>query len=191
MLAGLFRGAVAELVDEALSSALAASPAGAPTGVAGDPGAAGPLRVAVIGDVALGRALAALHKRRPPGTPERPLAIELMIVAEPGARAAKKLEHVLVGTPAQLPVADGELAAVVGVGALAPDNAVALHPWITEWVRAVRDGGAVVLVDRAPRTLATRHALCAGLTEIEQRASGRAVVTSGLTTKQLPTRARR
>ncbi len=185
MLAGLFRGAVAELVDEALHTALAVAP----------PATSSPLRVAVVGDVALGRALQALRKRPPRPTPtlsaaptsprQLPLELELIIIAEPGARAAKKLDNVLTGSPAQLPVGDGELAAVIGVGAMAPDNAVSLHPWLDEWVRAVRDGGAVVLVDKVARTLATRHALCAGLTEIEQRASGRAVITSGLATKRL------
>lgn len=165
MLAGLFRGAVAELVDEALTTALV---------LTGQPRAAGD--VAVVGDVALGLAL-----RKRAGTAAA--ADKFAIVAEPGARAARKIEGVLQGTPAQLPVADGSLAAVIGVGALAPENSVALHQMISEWVRAVRDGGAVVLVDRVPRTLATRHALCAGLTELEQRASGRAVVTSGLVSR--------
>lgn len=173
MLAGLFRGAVAELVDEALTTALV---------LAGQPRAAGD--VAVVGDVALGLAL---RKRAAAGTAgaagAKTAADAFVIVAEPGARAARKLEGVLQGTPSQLPVADGALAAVIGVGALAPERSVALHQMISEWVRAVRDGGAVVLVDRVPRTLATRHALCAGLTEIEQRASGRAVVTSGLVSR--------
>jgi hypothetical protein len=177
MLAGLFRGAVAELVDEALTAALAL--AGLPR-VAGD--------VAVVGDVALGLALRkrAASEARAPRQPRMPwsgTAEAFAIVAEPGARAARKLEGVLQGTPAQLPVADGALAAVIGVGALAPENSVALHQMISEWLRAVRDGGAVVLVDRVPRTLATRHALCAGLTELEQRASGRAVVTSGVVSR--------
>jgi hypothetical protein len=175
MLAGLFRGAIAELVDEALASALAGSPA-----------ASAPLpRVAVVGDVALGRALLALQKRRAEGGGDAGgrRRFELAIIAEPGARAAKKLEGVLTGSPAQLPLGDGELAAIVGVGALAGEPAAALRPLLEEWTRVVRDGGGVVLVDRAPRTTATRHALCAGLSEIEQRASGRAVVTSGLLTK--------
>jgi len=170
MLAGLFRGAIAELVDEALTTALAL--AGAPR-VAGD--------VAVVGDVALGLAL----RKRATGDarPSSSSAAAFAIVAEPGARAARKIEGVLQGTPVQLPLADGALAAVIGVGALAPESSVALHQMIREWVRVVRDGGAVVLVDRVPRPLATRHALCAGLTEIEQRASGRAVVTSGLVSR--------
>ena len=43
-------------------------------------------------------------------------------------------------------------------------------------------GGAVILVDRAAPESSTRAALCAGLTEIEQRTAGRLTVTSGLVT---------
>lgn len=167
MLAGLFRGAVADLVDEALLTALA---------LPGHPRAAGD--VAVVGDVALGLALRKRAERE--GAKASGPASSFAIVAEEGARAVRKLDGVMLGTTTRLPVADGALAAVIGVGALAPENSVTLHQMISEWVRAVRDGGAVVLVDRAARTAATRHALCAGLTEIEQRATGRAVVTSGL-----------
>lgn len=170
MLAGLFRGAVAELVDEALLTALS---------LPGNPRAAGD--VAVVGDVALGLALRKRAERAErEGAKASGPASSFAIVAEEGARAVRKAGGVLIGTTTSLPVADGALAAVVGVGALAPESSVALHQMISEWVRAVRDGGAVVLVDRAARTAATRHALCAGLTEIEQRAAGRAVVTSGL-----------
>ena len=63
-----------------------------------------------------------------------------------------------------------------GVGALTADAA---SPKLAEWMRVVRPGGGVVLVDRVARTQATRLALCAGLTELEQRAAARAVVTSG------------
>lgn len=83
----------------------------------------------------------------------------------------------LRGSPSALPLADGTLAALVGAGAgETPDGARLL----AEWTRAVRHGGAVVLVDRAPREVLTRRALCAGLREIEQRMAGRLVVTSGL-----------
>src|SRR5207245_881240 len=57
---------------------------------------------------------------------------------------------------------------------------------LREWARVTRDGGAIVLVDRgsvrgrAPE--ASRRALCAGLTELEQRRVGRLVITSGLVT---------
>jgi len=46
----------------------------------------------------------------------------------------------------------------------------------------VRDGGAIVLVDRGRAPDASRRALCGGLTELEQRRAGRVVVTSGLVT---------
>jgi hypothetical protein len=40
----------------------------------------------------------------------------------------------------------------------------------------------LVLVDRGRAAEASRRALCAGLTELEQRHAGRLVVTSGLVT---------
>ena len=48
------------------------------------------------------------------------------------------------------------------------------------WTRVVRDGGAIVFVDRGHAPEASRRALCSGLTELEQRRSGRIIVTSGL-----------
>jgi hypothetical protein len=48
------------------------------------------------------------------------------------------------------------------------------------WSRIVRDGGAIVLVDRGHAAEASRRALCAGLSELEQRHAGRVVITSGL-----------
>jgi len=48
------------------------------------------------------------------------------------------------------------------------------------WSRVVRDGGAIVFVDRGHAHEASRRALCGGLTEIEQRRAGRAVITSGV-----------
>lgn len=68
-------------------------------------------------------------------------------------------------------------AAVVGchVGARAD-----WEPAIAAWSRAVVDGGGLVLVDRAPRMELSRRALCGGLAALEQRVSGRWVVTSGL-----------
>jgi hypothetical protein len=50
---------------------------------------------------------------------------------------------------------------------------------LARWASAVRAGGAVLQVGRAPREEASRRALCAGLVDIEQRAAGRWVVTSG------------
>ncbi|MEO8550524.1 MAG: hypothetical protein ABI678_11145 [Kofleriaceae bacterium] len=48
------------------------------------------------------------------------------------------------------------------------------------WSRVVRDGGAIVLLDRGHAPETSRRALCAGLTEVEQRRAGRTIVTSGL-----------
>ncbi len=53
---------------------------------------------------------------------------------------------------------------------------------LAAWSAVVRDGGAIVLLDRGRAMAASRCALCAGLSELEQRHAGRAVVTSGLVT---------
>ncbi len=66
---------------------------------------------------------------------------------------------------------DAEVAAIVGE----PHGDAELQ----RWVEAVRAGGAVLQVGRGPREEASRRALCAGLVDIEQRAAGRWVVTSG------------
>jgi hypothetical protein len=90
------------------------------------------------------------------------------------ARAAKKLPTAIADLATLAP---GSLAAVVGV-----DLAIA-GDWeatIRGWARVVRDGGAIVFVDRGHRNEASRRALCGGLCEIEQRQAGRTVITSGL-----------
>jgi hypothetical protein len=69
------------------------------------------------------------------------------------------------------------LAAVVGVD-VAVDEAWEAE--LREWTRVVRDGGAIILVDRGHAPEASRRALCSGLSELEQRRSGRLVITSGL-----------
>jgi len=74
---------------------------------------------------------------------------------------------------------DIELAAVVGTNVATDDN---WETTLREWTRIVRDGGVLVFVDRGHAAEASRRALCAGLTEIEQRHAGRVVVTSGLVT---------
>ena len=76
-------------------------------------------------------------------------------------------------------MAAGAVAAVIGAD-LATSEAWAAQ--LQAWSRIVRDGGVVVLVDRGHAAEASRRALCAGLTEIEQRQDGRTVVTSGLVT---------
>lgn len=91
-------------------------------------------------------------------------------------RAAKKLTNALADLSA---IEARSLAAVVGVDIALDDG------WeitLADWRRVVRDGGAIVFIDRGNAAQASRRAICAGLTEIEQRSLGRTVVTSGLVT---------
>jgi hypothetical protein len=91
-------------------------------------------------------------------------------------RAAKKLTNAL----ADLSAIDARsLAGVVGVDVVGDDG------WelrLRDWQRTVRDGGAIVMIDRGRAPEAARRALCAGLAELEQRHAGRMVITSGLVT---------
>jgi hypothetical protein len=91
-------------------------------------------------------------------------------------RAAKKLTNALADMSS---IEDRSLAAVIGVDIASDDG------WeitLREWVRVVRDGGTIVYIDRGRAPEASRRALCAGLSEIEQRHAGRMIVTSGLVT---------
>lgn len=91
-------------------------------------------------------------------------------------RAAKKLTNALADLST---LVDRSLAAVIGIDISIDDG------WeitLREWSRVVRDGGTIVFVDRGHAPEASRRALCAGMTEIEQRLAGRVVVTSGLVT---------
>jgi hypothetical protein len=54
------------------------------------------------------------------------------------------------------------------------------------WSRVVREGGAIIFVDRGHPHEASRRALCNGLAEIEQRHAGRAIITSGLVSHLAP-----
>ena len=92
------------------------------------------------------------------------------------ARAAKRLTNSLADFSS---IKDGSLAGIVGVDVATNDGWEAT---LREWTRVVHDGGVIVLVDRGHAPEASRRALCSGLTEIEQRHVGRAVVTSGLVT---------
>lgn len=92
------------------------------------------------------------------------------------SRAAKKLTNALADLSS---IDDRSLAAVIGVDIAVDDG------WeitLREWTRVVRDGGVLVFIDRGHAAEASRRALCAGLTEIEQRHVGRSIVTSGLVT---------
>ena len=91
-----------------------------------------------------------------------------------GERAAKKLPGAL---PDFSQIADRSLAAVIGID-VATDEEWQLV--VRTWTRVVRDGGAIVFVDRGHASEASRRALCSGLTELEQRRSSRIIVTSGL-----------
>ena len=118
-------------------------------------------KLAVVGNLKLARAL---------GAGREVLSIGL------SRRAARKVPGALPDTSSLEP---GSLVAVVGVDVARDDD------WdgtLRAWSRVVRDGGAIVLVDRGRAAEVTRRALCAGLSELEQRHAGRAVITSGLVT---------
>ncbi len=91
-------------------------------------------------------------------------------------RAAKRHANALADLST---VGAASLSGVIGVD-------VTLDPaWeqtLRDWTRVVRDGGAIVFVDRGRAPEASRRALCIGLAEIEQRRAGRVVITSGLVT---------
>ncbi len=119
-------------------------------------------KVAVVGNAKLASALAA------PDREVVPIALS--------PRAAKRLTNALADLSS---IEDRSLAGVIGVDVAVDDG------WeltLREWSRVVRDGGAIVLVDRGRAPEASRRALCAGLCELEQRRVGRAVITSGLVT---------
>lgn len=97
-----------------------------------------------------------------------------VIVAGLTARAAKRATNALPDTGS---IAGRSCAAVIGEG-VASDEA--WETTLRAWSRCVRDGGAIVFVDKGHPEEASRRALCAGLSEIEQRHAGRTVVTSGL-----------
>ncbi len=121
--------------------------------------------VAVIGDAKIAQALAAKHT---------------VIAVGISGRATKKLPKPLAETAVDsvTTIDPSSLAAVVGLN-------VTEDGWVETlraWTRAVRDGGMLVLIDKGHAAEASRRALCVGLTELEQRHAGRAVITSGLVT---------
>jgi hypothetical protein len=91
-------------------------------------------------------------------------------------RAAKKLTNALADLSS---IEERSLAGVIGVD-IAGDDGWELT--LRDWQRVVRDGGAIVMIDRGRAPEAARRALCAGMTELEQRHAGRMVITSGLVT---------
>jgi hypothetical protein len=102
-------------------------------------------------------------------------AAPVLVVGAPGlARvlARRGVRAFAVHAAADVPARDGALGGLVLVRAPdAPD----------EWRRALRPGGAVVVVAAGPEAELARRALCAGLVDPEQRRAGRLVVTSGRT----------
>ena len=92
------------------------------------------------------------------------------------ARAAKKLKNTRADFSGIEPKS---LAAVIGTDVTGDD---AWSETLRTWSTATRDGGAIVFVDSGHAAEASRRALCAGLSELEQRHAGRTVITSGLVT---------
>lgn len=92
------------------------------------------------------------------------------------ARAAKKVPGAVDDTSS---IESRSCAAVIGIDVVDDE---AWEATLRAWSRCVRDGGAIVIVDRGNAAEASRRALCAGLSEIEQRHAGRAIITSGLVT---------
>lgn len=99
-----------------------------------------------------------------------------VIVVGLSPRAAKKLTNALPDTGT---IATRSCAAVIGIDVVDDD---AWENTVRAWSRCVRDGGAIVFVDKGQAEESSRRALCAGLSEIEQRHAGRTIITSGLVT---------
>jgi hypothetical protein len=113
--------------------------------------------VIVDGDVALAAALATSGR-----------VVQTVVSGKAARRAPSPI--------AALPGAPAVAAVVLAPRGPVPDDAFARAS------SAILDGGALVLVARVAAAEATRRALCAGLSEIEQRTVGGAFVTSGLVT---------
>jgi hypothetical protein len=117
--------------------------------------------IAVVGNAKLATVLSATRDVIPVGL--RP-------------RAARKLPRAIGDT---LSLEPNSLAAVIGTDITGD---AAWEATLRAWSRVVKDGGAIIFVDRGGAAEASRRALCAGLTELEQRHAGRQVITSGLVT---------
>jgi hypothetical protein len=101
-------------------------------------------------------------------------AVREVIPVGLSARAARKLPRAIADLSS---VETGSLAALIGVEIATDEHWQAT---LRDWSRVVRDGGVIIIVDRGHPHEASRRALCGGLSEIEQRHAGRAVITSGL-----------
>lgn len=115
--------------------------------------------IAVIGNARLATALATKRE---------------VIPVALSARAAKKLPDARADLTGIEP---RSLAAVIGVDITDDD---AWPDTLRTWSNVVRDGGAIIFVDRGHALEASKRALCAGLSELEQRHAGRTIITSGL-----------
>jgi hypothetical protein len=125
--------------------------------------------LAVVGNAKLATAIGAAVSRG-----ASPVGSIDVIPVGLSARAAKKLPRAIADLSS---VENGSLAALIGVEIAADENWQAT---LRDWARVVRDGGVIIIVDRGHPHEASRRALCGGLSEIEQRHAGRAVITSGL-----------
>ncbi|MBA3392973.1 MAG: hypothetical protein H0T89_10030 [Deltaproteobacteria bacterium] len=122
-------------------------------------------RIAVIGDAKLATALGASRD---------------VIPVALSARAAKKLPNAVPSIDAlAATIEPASLAGIVATDVTTDDAWLAT---LRSYASLVRDGGALIFVDKGHAPEASRRALCAGLTELEQRHAGRTVVTSGLVT---------
>lgn len=109
--------------------------------------------------------------------------------AKVAAAFAKRGEVVAIGLPARAAAkASGSVPDLTTIQPRSLAGLIGVDPSETslaEWTPYLRDGGAIIVVDRlSARNAAdaSRRALCAGLTAIEQRRLARLVVTSGLVT---------
>ena len=152
MLGSLFIGQTVETIAQALTAAGIAAGAD-------DTGA-----VAVLGQPRVGRAL-------------RELGYRVIVIAEKRKSLRRMGGECAYGRLDALPLAQGGLAGLIGFEVGTSDD---WQPLLCGWLRAVRNDGVVVLVDRASPSELTRRALCCGLLDIEQRQTGRTFITSGL-----------
>lgn len=151
MLGSLFIGQTVDTVVQALAA----------VGIGADAESG---MLAVLGQSRVGRAL-------------RELGYAVVIVAEKRKSLRRSGGDCVYGPLDDLPLADGGLAAVIGFEIGHSDD---WQQRLAAWARVVRSGGALVLVDRASPSELTRRALCAGLTDIQQRQAGRTFITSGV-----------
>jgi hypothetical protein len=119
--------------------------------------------IVVLGKPKIARALAARGRR--------------VVVIGSRSKDLRKLGLPALVAGESLPLASGSCGALVAGELAKCDDWQALA---AEWLRVVADRGVIVCVERAEPAEVSRRVLCAGLTAIEQRRAGRALVTSGV-----------